>query len=80
VGDGRAPRGDAYPSERLEAAWKTLAAAPVPRHPPGSGIHWVYDDAARDHAEVLATAEQVVADATRAVVAEVDTDATNVPS
>jgi alpha-mannosidase len=73
------PRGDAYPSERLEAAWKTLLLHQFHDILPGSGIHWVYDDAARDHAEVLATAEQVVADATAQLVAEVDTDATQRP-
>ena len=73
------PRDDGYPTDRLEAAWKTLLLHQFHDIIPGSGIHWVYEDAARDHAEVLATAEQVVDAATARLAAEVDTDATRGP-
>jgi alpha-mannosidase len=73
------PTGDGYPHGRLEQAWKTLLVHQFHDIIPGSGIGWVYEDAARDHADVLATADQVVADATARLVAEVDTDATRRP-
>ncbi len=53
----------------LEAAWKLLLFQQFHDILPGSGIGWVYEDARRDHAEVLAVAGDVVAESQRALVA-----------
>src|SRR5207248_1086327 len=63
----------AYPAQRLERAWKTLLLHQFHDIIPGSGIHWVYEDTARDHAQVAAEAGAVIGDATDALVAAADT-------
>ncbi|TMM18965.1 MAG: alpha-mannosidase, partial [Actinobacteria bacterium] len=63
----------AYPAQRLERAWKTLLLHQFHDIIPGSGIHWVYEDTARDHAHVAAEAGAVIGDATDALVAAADT-------
>ena len=50
VGDGRA---------ELDAAWKLLLVQQFHDILPGSSIHWVYEDARRDHAEVRVIAHAV---------------------
>ena len=51
----------------LERAWKLLLLHQFHDILPGSSIHWVYEDAAREHAEVLAIAGSVVSEAQAAV-------------
>jgi alpha-mannosidase len=52
----------------LEVAWKLHLLQQFHDIIPGSGIGWVYEDAARDYAAVRATAEEVIADAQAALV------------
>jgi len=65
--------GTGYDTAAIEQAWKTLLLHQFHDIIPGSGIHWVYEDAARAHAEVARTAEQITHAATSAIAAEVDT-------
>jgi alpha-mannosidase len=59
--------GAAYPAQRLDELWKLLLLNQFHDILPGSGIGLVYEDAARDHAAVLAGAEAVVAAALAAI-------------
>jgi alpha-mannosidase len=45
----------------LDGAWKRLLLQQFHDIIPGSSIHWVYEDSARDHATALATAQAVIA-------------------
>ncbi|HWW54007.1 MAG TPA: glycoside hydrolase family 38 C-terminal domain-containing protein, partial [Acidimicrobiales bacterium] len=54
--------------DELDGAWKLLLLQQFHDIIPGSGIHWVYEDAQRDYAQVLRTAGDVVADAQRRLV------------
>jgi alpha-mannosidase len=67
------PTGDAYPARALEDTWKTLLLHQFHDILPGSGIRWVYEDAARDHARVLDTADRIAGDAAAELAATVDT-------
>ena len=62
-----------YPGAELEDSWKTLLLHQFHDILPGSGIHWVYEDSARDHAAVLDDATDVVDRAVTALVDTVDT-------
>ena len=59
--------GAAYPAERLDELWKLLLLNQFHDILPGSSIGLVYEDAARDHAAVLAGAEAVAAGALAAI-------------
>ena len=61
--------GAAYPAERLDELWQLLLLNQFHDILPGSSIGLVYEDAARDHAAVLAGAEAVAADALAAIAA-----------
>jgi alpha-mannosidase len=63
----------AYPAERLDRAWKTLLLHQFHDIIPGSGIHWVYEDTARDHAWVAGEAGAVIEDATTELARSIDT-------
>jgi alpha-mannosidase len=52
----------------LEGAWKLHLLQQFHDIIPGSGIQWVYQDAARDYAAVRATADDVIAEAQAALV------------
>ena len=52
----------------LEAAWKLHLLQQFHDIIPGSGIHWVYEDAARDYAAVRANADEVITEAQSALV------------
>src|SRR3954469_1068333 len=56
-----------YPSERLDELWKLLLLNQFHDILPGSSIGLVYEDAARDHAAVLAGAEAVATGALAAI-------------
>ncbi len=45
--------GPDYPGPELEGLWKLLLLHQFHDIIPGSGIHWVYEDTARDHAQIL---------------------------
>jgi alpha-mannosidase len=47
----------------VERAWKLLLLHQFHDILPGSSIHWVYEDTARDHSEVLAIAISVISEA-----------------
>jgi len=49
--------------DELDRAWKLLLLQQFHDIIPGSSIHWVYQDTARDHAEVAAVAEGVITEA-----------------
>ena len=67
------PDGAPWPAEELDAAWKLLLVNQFHDVLPGSSIHWVYQDAAADHAAVQAVAGRLVDDALGALAAAVDT-------
>ncbi|HVI35864.1 MAG TPA: glycoside hydrolase family 38 C-terminal domain-containing protein, partial [Gaiellales bacterium] len=56
-----------YPSERLDELWKLLLLNQFHDILPGSSIGLVYEDAARDHAVVLAGAEALAVGALAAI-------------
>ena len=53
----------------LEGAWKVLLLQQFHDIIPGSGIHWVYEDARRDYAAVMTTASEVAGAARQQLVA-----------
>jgi alpha-mannosidase len=61
--------GASYPADELTALWHTLLLNQFHDILPGSGIGVVYEDAARDHAAVLAGAEGVIDDGLAALAA-----------
>ena len=67
------PDGGPWPAEELDRAWKLLLVNQFHDILPGSSIHWVYRDAAADHAEVQAVATGLSGDALAALTAAVDT-------
>jgi alpha-mannosidase len=69
----------AYPGERLDRAWKTLLLHQFHDIIPGSGIHWVYEDTARDHAQVAADAGAVIDDTTAVLAGAIDTAGLSAP-
>jgi alpha-mannosidase len=48
-----AATGRPYPADQLDQAWKLLLLHQFHDIIPGSSIHWVYQDTARDHAALL---------------------------
>ena len=68
-----------YPANELAGAWRTLLLHQFHDIIPGSGIHWVYEDTRRAHAEVLEQAERVTAGALDELTAHLDTSAATHP-
>jgi alpha-mannosidase len=64
-----------YPGPALEALWKVLLLHQFHDIIPGSGIHWVYQDTARDHAHILDETGRLTGAALDTVVDAVDTSA-----
>jgi alpha-mannosidase len=56
--------------EELDRAWEALLVHQFHDILPGSSIHWVYQDSARDLSEVIVVAQQVAVEAQRLLVAE----------
>src|SRR5207245_2440816 len=56
-----------YPREELDRAWKTLLTNQFHDILPGSSIDWVYEEAERDLAAVVAAAEDMTSRATDAI-------------
>jgi alpha-mannosidase len=71
--------GHPSPTDELEELWKLLLLHQFHDIIPGSGIHWVYDDTARDHARILSRTKHLIDDAVTAVVATIDTSGTTQP-
>jgi alpha-mannosidase len=74
------PDGAPWPAEELDRAWKLLLVNQFHDVLPGSSIHWVYRDAAADHAEVLSVANRLAGGARAAIAAAVDTSAAAEPA
>ena len=62
-----------WPAEALDGAWKLLLVNQFHDVLPGTSIHWVHEQAASDHAEVLAAAGGLTEDAMAAIAGHVDT-------
>jgi alpha-mannosidase len=73
------PDGAPWPAEALDRAWKLLLVNQFHDVLPGSSIHWVYEQTAADHAEVLEVAGGLAADAMAAIAAQIDTSAMEEP-
>ncbi|MFS0913183.1 alpha-mannosidase [Microbacterium sp. 179-I 3D2 NHS] len=56
-------RGAPYPYDELDAAWETVLLQQFHDILPGSSIGWVHREAERRYAEVLASAERIIAEA-----------------
>jgi len=69
------PDGAAWPADDLDRAWKLLLVNQFHDILPGSSIHWVYRDAATDHAEVQRVGGRLVDESLAALAAAVDTSA-----
>jgi len=67
------PDGAPWPEADLDRAWKLLLVNQFHDVLPGSSIHWVYEQAGAEHAEVQATAGRLASEAMAAVAAAVDT-------
>ncbi|WP_344484488.1 alpha-mannosidase [Glycomyces endophyticus] len=59
--------GAAYPHELLRSAWRTVLLNQFHDILPGSSIGWVYDQAAKEYAQIEADLEPVIADAVAAL-------------
>jgi alpha-mannosidase len=70
---------DYYPSAQLDEAWKLTLLHQFHDILPGTSIHWVYEDARRDHARVHAVAGHAIDTALEAIAATVDTEAMQRP-
>jgi alpha-mannosidase len=71
--------GDTEPDPRLDRAWRTLLTNQFHDIIPGSGIHWVHEDAVRQLGEVRDTAEAVAGEARRRLTEGVDTSGNRHP-
>ncbi len=66
-------QGGHYPATELEELWKLLLLHQFHDIIPGSGINWVYQDTARDHAHILAETSRLTQAALDSVVDAIDT-------
>ncbi|MDQ4070479.1 MAG: alpha-mannosidase, partial [Actinomycetota bacterium] len=69
-----------WPADELDRAWKLLLVNQFHDILPGSSIRWVYQDAAADHAEVLACCRRLAADALATIADRVDTSGVAEPA
>lgn len=63
-----------YPSQELEAAWKTILLLQFHDILPGSSIAWVHQEAERKHEEVRVTLEKLIAESLEALSGKGDTE------
>jgi alpha-mannosidase len=68
-----------YPGEQLDDLWRLLLVHQFHDIIPGSGIHWVYQDTARDHARILTETDRLTNDALEQMVQTIDTAGTEHP-
>src|SRR5438445_6545510 len=61
-----------YPAAELDQAWKLLLLHQFHDIIPGSGIHWVNDDARRDHAAIAQPTATIIERAQRALAGDGD--------
>ena len=71
--------GSDYPTDALDGLWKVLLLHQFHDIIPGSGIHWVYEDTARDHARVIAEATGLTELALAGLAGAADTSDTGHP-
>ena len=64
---------DIYPASEIERLWKVVLLNQFHDIIPGSSVHEVYVESARDYAEVEATGTKMVEEAVRNVAAKLDT-------
>ncbi len=64
--------GETYPRAELRTAWRSLLTSQFHDVLPGTSIGWVYRDAAQQHLEVAAVADQVAGAALDALAADID--------
>lgn len=62
-----------YPRDTLERAWKLVLLNQFHDILPGSSIHWVYEDAAKDYAQVRTLGDGVIAESLQAFTDRFDT-------
>ncbi len=62
-----------YPAAELEATWKLVLLNQFHDIIPGSSVKEVYDDSARDYAEIRRAGEAIVADSMRAIAGSLGT-------
>ncbi len=74
------PDGAAWPATDLDRAWKLLLINQFHDVLPGSSIHWVYEQTAADHAEVLSLAGGLEAECTSAIARQCDTTGAKEPA
>lgn len=65
--------GPDYPAKELADLWRLLLLHQFHDIIPGSGIHWVYEDTARDHARILREVDRLTNDALALHVGAIDT-------
>jgi alpha-mannosidase len=65
--------GGGYPATELEGLWKLLLLHQFHDIIPGSGINWVYQDTARDHAHLLTETSRLTHDALDSLARTIDT-------
>jgi alpha-mannosidase len=71
--------GAADPSAELEQLWKVLLLNQFHDIIPGSGIHWVYEDTARDHDRIVGGAVRVTDESLAGLADSVDTEVVALP-
>lgn len=71
--------GSVYPHGELEEIWKLLLLHQFHDIIPGSGIHWVYEDTARDHAQIRSQTARLIDDAQALHVNAIDTSGRSHP-
>ena len=65
--------GGRLPGRPIDELWKLLLLHQFHDIIPGSGIHWVYEDTARDHARILSEAGRADRRALDVLVDDIDT-------
>ena len=71
--------GTVYPHGELDEIWKLLLLHQFHDIIPGSGIHWVYEDTARDHAQIRSRSGRLIDDALALHVGAIDTSGSSHP-
>lgn len=68
-----------YPAAQFESSWKKTCFNEFHDILCGSGIHAIYDDAAKDHAQVVAQAESALNAALTAIASKINTKGPGIP-
>jgi len=68
-----------YPAAEFDQAWKLVLLNQFHDIIPGSSIHWVYEDSAKDYAAVHATGDGIIANTLATFAARFDTEGLHHP-